>query len=831
MRIASAFAVIAAGWIGIADAEAADPLYGRTVYAQTADSAELAAGVADMAEALTRMTGQPFAVRTNAAPAQGILLLRADSPDAPANAVRALKGKGREPFVIRSGEDRLLIVANANAGLVQGLYFYLQELGCRWLMPGDNWTVIPSRPDVRVKADKLVEPAFRMRGFFGTGGFGPPNPVDPKLTVRDKWAAWKRRNRFGGEFSLGGHAGEAFSIACKAELEAHPEYRAMVNGQRLPWASGVKPCASNPEAVRLYVEDRLRTLRQTLKLNPDSPAAFAVSVEPSDGGGHCECPDCLTIGSGSVSDRVFFLANQVARAVRKEFPGRHVSLYAYNEHAAVPTIAIEPNVYVTVIPYGFQRTGLSGDDLLAQWGKKVDRMSLYTYWSIPDWTQDMPSFDYRRSAPERIRYWHEHGVEGLGNESTYSGGAMGPGWYVAARLLWDPKADDNAIIGEFYNLSFGPAAPAMQRMLERWAGGFLLTRIELGLSFQDLAEARRLAAGNDSVLARIGDYEAYVHYLRLWSEYQAAKPGSPERRSGTADLVTWLWRIDHTCMVHSFRLQQLLLNRYEKDSGLAADFDLKKPDAPGWKQATPPAPAELAQLMAAGAIRYPVVDLEQRTYAGDLVPLGKPAEPGTNRFSRPIRMAGLTRFEVEVPKGLRSIPVRVRVSNRPGAASDRFSAWDPRDRPVLNESLPADGEWKELAIPTDRPGRYRFEVFDQKTMFDIQVPAGVSLATRSFASPDLSPEIFFYVPPGLKRLAMYAPGAIPLRIRDGDGRPVITEPGSLLLIDVPSGQDGRVWSLAGYKAWTSIRMLNLPQAFAFFPDALLVPSDAMRKTP
>ncbi len=829
MRWASVCAVMAAVVVGAAGAEPAGPGYGGVVYAPTAAADELAAGVADLVSSLARMTGRPFDIQTNALPEQGILLLRADLPGAPADAVRALKGKGREPFVIRSEGERLFIVANANAGLAQGIYFYLQELGCRWLMPGENWTVIPARPDVRITVDRVMTPAFRLRAFFGTGGFGPSNPVDPKLTVRDRWEAWKRRNRFGGEFSMAGHAGEAFSIACKAELEAHPEYRAMVNGQRLPWAAGVKPCASNPDAVRLYIEERLRALRQAVTASPDSPRAFAVSVEPSDGGGHCECPDCRKIGSGSVSDRVFFLANQVARAVQKEFPGRCVSLYAYNEHAAVPTIPLEPNVYVAVIPYGFQRTGLSGDELLAAWGKKVPRMSLYTYWSIPDWTQDMPSFDYLRAAPERIRYWHEHGVEGLSNESTYSGGALGPTWYVASRLLWDPKADEHAIMEEFHRLAFGPAAPAMKRMLERWASGFLLTRIELGLSYRDLSEARRLAAGNEAVLARIGDYETYVHYLRLWSEYQAAKAGSAERRARTSDLVTWLWRIDLNCMVHSYRMQQLLLARYERDSGLAPDFDPKKADAPGWTRATPLAAGELAGLMADGAVRYPVVDVEMRAYSGELVPLAPPAPPGTNRFSRAMNMAGLTRFEVDAPKGMPSITVRVRVANQPNSAGDRFSAWDARERRIMDERLPADGEWKELVIPTRRPGRYRFEVFDQKTRFDIQVPAGVPLITKSFTSPDLSQELFFYVPSGLRKVAIHAPGAIPVRIRDGAGRPVAIEPGDLLLIDVPDGQDGQVWSMAGYKAWAPIRMLNVPQAFAFFRDTLMVPADAMKE--
>ncbi len=44
--------------------------------------------------------------------------------------------------------------------------------------------------------------------------------------------------------------------------------------------------------------------------------------------------------------------------------------------------------------------------------------------------------------------------------------------------------------------------------------------------------------------------------------------------------------------------------------------------------------------------------------------------------------------------------------------------------------------------------------------------------------------------------------------------------------DVPAGQDGRAWSLQGYKGWTPLQPLNFPARFAFSPDALLVPQEA-----
>jgi len=50
-----------------------------------------------------------------------------------------------------------------------------------------------------------------------------------------------------------------------------------------------------------------------------------------------------------------------------------------------------------------------------------------------------------------------------------------------------------------------------------------------------------------------------------------------------------------------------------------------------------------------------------------------------------------------------------------------------------------------------------------------------------------------------------------------------------LLVKVPSGQDGKLWSLSHLKAPNQpLRMLNAPQAFSFFPDSLMVPEDVKR---
>ena len=130
-------------------------LYGAALHVPKAfDKATLA----DALGVFGNMTGHVFATQEGASES-GIALLRTDLQEAQPAEVQALAGKGPEAFSIRSSDPRSLrIVANSDAGLIQGLYFYLRELGCRWLLPGRAWTIIPSRDDIGLRIDRVVVP-------------------------------------------------------------------------------------------------------------------------------------------------------------------------------------------------------------------------------------------------------------------------------------------------------------------------------------------------------------------------------------------------------------------------------------------------------------------------------------------------------------------------------------------------------------------------------------------------------------------------------------------------------------------------------------------------
>src|ERR1019366_6423418 len=176
----------------------------------------------------------------------------------------------------------------------------------------------------------------------------PRNKVVDKNGVVDKtWEVWATRNRMGGGYVLKGHMWNEFLWHNIKLLEQHPEYMAMVGGKRVVPNTAMKFCISNKDLQQLFVHDMVEKLNKAITANPNQ-TLYCLSVEPSDGEGDCECDQCKKMGS--ISNRVFFLANLVAKEFQKISPKAYVNLYAYNFHAAPPDFNIEKNVPVQIIP-------------------------------------------------------------------------------------------------------------------------------------------------------------------------------------------------------------------------------------------------------------------------------------------------------------------------------------------------------------------------------------------------------------------------------------------------------------------------------------------------
>jgi len=252
-----------------------------------------------------------------------------------------------EDYLLRSHAGGVLLVGASDLAVEHAVWDFLYRLGYRQFFPGKDWEIIPHQKDINISISTFQHPDYYARRISPGYGYLGENHAAA--------AAWDARNRMGAGISLStSHAYGAIIHRHQAAFKAHPEY--------LTKPGGNKFCVSNPGLQQLVIDDALAQFAR-------SPNRDSISMEPSDGGGweSDSCPDAKVYKS--VTDRAVTLANLVAQAVNKKYPGKFVGMYAYNEHSPAPTIKVDPHV-IPSIATGFIHGGFSVDQLLEGWSKK-----------------------------------------------------------------------------------------------------------------------------------------------------------------------------------------------------------------------------------------------------------------------------------------------------------------------------------------------------------------------------------------------------------------------------------------------------------------------------
>src|SRR5690606_20484245 len=109
--------------------------------------------------------------------------------------------------------------------------------------------------------------------------------------------------------------------------------------------------------------------------------------------------------------------------------------------------------------------------LIELWPQRCQNFGLYEYFSV--WLWDFDRLPCGRAADitylrKQIPRYVAQGATSLDCESGNNWGPHGRGYYLANRLMWDPQSDVQALLEDFYEQAFGPAAGAMRRYYERF---------------------------------------------------------------------------------------------------------------------------------------------------------------------------------------------------------------------------------------------------------------------------------------------------------------------------------------------------------------------------
>jgi hypothetical protein len=442
-------------------------------------------------------------------------------------------GLGDEGYQLRTVGTRLLISGSPVRGTLYGVYGLLADhWGCRWFMP--DVARIPKRKKLVLPAlDETWVPKLEYRESFWWEAFD------------GDWAARNRQNsanarleaRHGGKVVYQAFVHTMDTLVPVDLFGAHPEYFAMRTGKRL--RDNSQRCLTNPEVLAIAVASVKKSLHE-------HPEATIVSVSQNDNGQFCECPACKAVddAEGSHAGTMLAFANAVAAAIEAEYPKVGVDTLAYTYTRTPPrTIRPRPNVIVRLCsieccfshpledcPEPTNRAFMKD---LEGWSRLSKRLYVWDY--VTNFKHYLLPFPNVDVLDRNIRTFVRCGVVGVFEEGNYSQGGGGElaelkAW-VLARLLVDPGLKIDALVKEFVEGVYGPAAGpvgefiAFAREAIRKTGEHVrinddadreyLAPARLAEYDRLLGKAEKLAGGDAALAARITRLRMPIWYARV----------------------------------------------------------------------------------------------------------------------------------------------------------------------------------------------------------------------------------------------------------------------------------------------------------------------------
>jgi hypothetical protein len=371
-----------------------------------------------------------------------------------------------EELRVRTDKNTVTISGGGKRGAMYGCYAFLEDvLGCRWY--NARVTKIPKQTTISVPSLNIHQkPAFEYREPFWTEAFD------------GDWAARNRTNGHSQYLSdqQGGHVVyypfvHSFSTLIPPDkyFDTHPEYFSMINGRRV---SDKQLCLTNPDVIELAV----KRVDEWISAHPE---ATIISVSQNDTDGNCQCPVCQAVEKeeGAPSGVLLRFVNAVADEIAERHPNILIDTLAY-QWSEKPPLHVRPhkNVRIRIAPidacfgHGLDRCDANKSALanLRAWARITDQLYVWHYCTnFANYLQPLPDLD---EISRDIPLFKRTGVVGLFYEGDYAAGGGGEmaelkAWLMA-KLMWDPSKPAEALITEYLNGVYGPAAPKMQQWLD-----------------------------------------------------------------------------------------------------------------------------------------------------------------------------------------------------------------------------------------------------------------------------------------------------------------------------------------------------------------------------
>ncbi len=384
----------------------------------------------------------------------------------------------RDGILVRNGKKTLILAGDRPAGTLYAVYDFLEkDLGVRFWAPGEE--SVPEASDIKAKADRVYTPPFYLReDFFRQYMHDERFKAKHKLNGRTNLSTASISPEWGGCYDLigGGHTFWLF-LNPSEYFADHPEWFSLINGERFSGYGQL--CLSNDECVDMLTQKVLEELRK-------HPDPRMISVTQNDNMNYCRCDKCTALAEkyGAQSGVILHAVNRVARAVKKEFPGVLVETFAYQYSVDAPSgIRPEDNVMVRLCniyndfgtplrdcpssPYP-DRVKVNLDYLKAidKWHGLTDNLFIWNY--VVNFTASYlmhPNFFCLKPDLQTFRDNGAGAVFEQGDAFNNDCAFTLLKAYMAAELMWDPEADDDALMKEFLAGYYGDAWPMLYKVI------------------------------------------------------------------------------------------------------------------------------------------------------------------------------------------------------------------------------------------------------------------------------------------------------------------------------------------------------------------------------
>ncbi|MFI3295714.1 MAG: DUF4838 domain-containing protein, partial [Rikenellaceae bacterium] len=376
---------------------------------------------------------------------------------------KEIKEITEDGFCIQTTDGNLRIYSGEGHGSIYGVFDLLEKYFGLKYWAAQAYDLPQSQQMIlETTIDYMTNPAFEYRQTQSYGTEDPLYKLYHRLEVPGEVFA---QNLWVHTF--------ARLIPSSVYGESHPEYFALINGERRPGTQS-QLCLTNEDVFELMVHK----LDSIFKLDPTKKL---ISVSQNDGNfTNCTCDKCREVDEkeGALVGSIIHFMNRLA----DRFPDKEISTLAYT-YSVTPPKYVKPrdNVNIMLCDIDCMRQ-LPLTDLpssasfvrdIEQWSKISNNIFVWDYGiNFDNSVSPFPNFHVLQS---NIQLFHKNNASKLFEQvNGYKGADFSElRAYMLAKLRWDPYCDADAVQKEFVWGYYKEAAPYIYDYLKLQQGGLV----------------------------------------------------------------------------------------------------------------------------------------------------------------------------------------------------------------------------------------------------------------------------------------------------------------------------------------------------------------------